>query len=129
MLPIPSGSSFSEWAEAWLISIAPEIRSIENDPNKVRDRNEKFSAFLPTLTSILAVYGEHIDKLRADFVRNNPQGDKEGPQAYGKRVDAAVAEYERMYDFVQALHKDISTRLSVAQTFIRTLTEQVRHGV
>ena len=128
LLPIPAGTTFSTWAEKWLKEIAADLQSQLTDVHKMRERNERFGAYLPTLSMILAQYGQQMDKVRASFKAANAPGDKESKTAYNERVEEPVTDLKRVYHLIERLHDDILTRLSVSQTNIRSVTEQVKHG-
>jgi len=130
LLPLKKGQKVSEWVEEWLSEVAGTVQQIlrADDQDGLRERNEKLSAYLPTLSIIIASYKSQMDKQKAEFIQAHPPPEK-GVTAWRESLDDHLASNKRVMQMVESLHEDVATRLSVAQTTLRTFSAEVKHGV
>jgi len=128
MLPIPTGETFSGWATKWVIQISEDVQSVlpTRDGNALTERNERFGAYLATLSIILSAYSERLTFLRSEFAKANPPPDK-GIKAWEASADEAMGETKTTYDFLSQLYDVISKRSSIAQSNIRRLESEIRN--
>ena len=126
MLPIPKGSTFSKWCETWLKEIKDDIYSIiEDDPNAVKLRNERFGAYLPTISTLVTIYRFKAREEREAFYREHPKPPS-GIKEWEERRDAVTSQWRYMTDFLTALREDLQRRISVSQTTLSVYKEELK---
>lgn len=116
MLPIPEGQTFGTWCTTWLQDIKSDLYSIiPNDGNAVRQRNERFASYLPTISTLRYVYRGKI-RLQIDlFNIENPKPER-GVTEHNARRDSHTAELRYTLEYLEQLHGDVERRISVAQS-------------
>ena len=129
LLPLGEYKSVKEWQEKWLHEVCSEVFSstewTENS-SMLRQRNERFSSFLPTLTTLMGAHREHIAVLKEKYEDENPRPTEKGITAWKEGEKAYTREFVDDLTFIEQLHTDVSTRVSVTQTNLRTLVDEVK---
>ena len=129
LLPIPKGMTVSGWAAEWLEEIAPLVQSVvsTSEPHKLRERNEKLSAYLSTLSVLRMSYQSKITEIKAKYAEDNPPPDK-GIKAWEAALDAHLGDLKVTYDFFNDQYDVIAKRISVTQTNLRSLQPEYTSG-
>jgi hypothetical protein len=126
LLPIPQGNTAREWISAWLTQIAQDVQSThytDDNPNEVRNRNERFGSYLPTLSTVIEEYEMQCNKLRVAFEYANPKPEK-GITEWRERREQALHDLTPTLNLVKRWHEDIASRISTSQTALRTSETQ-----
>ncbi len=123
------GKEFSKWAPEWISSIKDDLYSIiEDDPASVRKRNERFGAYLPTISTLIAIYRVRAREARDTFYRENPKPEK-GIKEWEERRDAETAKFRYMNEWLITIREDLMKRISVSQTNLGVYREEVKHNL
>ena len=129
LLPIPAGRDFAKWAPEWISSIKDDLYSIlEDDPEALRKRNERYGAYLPTITTLVGIYRIRAREARDTFYRDNPKPEK-GIKEWEERRDAETAKLRYMYEWLVDIREDIMKRISVAQSNLALHREEMKAQV
>lgn len=129
LLPIPPGTSFSQWSDKWLFDISADMQSvIQDDSDALRSRNERFSSYCVTLGILIAEFHLQIDQQKITYRREHPRPEK-GITEWNEVFDLQVSPLRRQCEMLEQLHEDIARRLSGSQTSLRTIDSGVKHGV
>lgn len=128
LLPM-GGKEFSKWAPEWISSIKDDLYSIlEDDPEALRKRNERYGAYLPTISTLIAIYRIRAREARDTFYRDNPKPEK-GIKEWEERRDAMTSKYRYMHEWLIEIREDIMKRISVSQTALAVYREEVKAHV
>lgn len=74
----------------------------------------------------MAAHRSNIDRMRIEFEAQNPRPIEKGINSWKDAEKAFIRSAESDYTFLEGLHSDISTKLSQAQTALRTKCDEVK---
>ena len=129
-LPKPPNVKVSDWQEEWLAEVCPETYKIlpTDDLNAMRERSEKLSSYIPTLTILIFCNKQYVDKLKYEFAEANPPP-QSGITAWNKLEANYTRNARRDLEFLEALHHDIEDKLNKSQTNMNIKASEVRKGL
>lgn len=126
---MPPGSEFTKWAPLWIKSIKDDLNSIiEDDPALVLARNERFAAYLPTISTLIAIYRLRAREERDAFYKNYSKPEK-GIKEWEERRDSLTSKYRYMAEWLVKIREDVMKRISVSQTNLGVYREEVKAHV
>lgn len=125
LLPIGE-DKFEVWAPKWISSIYGDLSSIvEDDNDAIKRRNERFGAYLPTVSTLISIYRIRSREARDRFYRENPKPEK-GIKEWEERRDAQTSKLRYMHEWLVTLREDIQKRISVSQTNLGVYRTEVQ---
>lgn len=134
MLHVPKDVTLKEFVERFMSNLTIVLNSPIadiDDPaglSKLREKNEKLSGYLGTVSVLIALYKETVDSKEKEFADGNPAPEK-GITAWKENRDLYTLRPRRILQLLEDLRENVLTRLSVAQTNIRSRTKEVEHGI
>lgn len=103
-------------AEQWLKEVMDDLTSIiQDDPDALSKRNERFGAYLVYLTTLVSRYRFIARNQRDLYEKDTPRPDK-GVKQWEEARDSRTASARYYVDFLSSLREDLQTRISLGQT-------------
>ena len=122
LLNLPRGTG----AKEWLKEIMPDLTSvIEDDPDALRKRNERFGSYLVYLSTLISTYRFKARYESDTFEKENPRPEK-GITRWEEVRQSKTAEYRYWEDLLTNLRDDIQRRISNSQTALNYERQQVQ---
>ena len=119
-------TSVRQWQDSWLREVSHDVQTCleVDDLDKLRARNERLSSYLATLTILMGSHRTHIDKKRDEYAEHNLRPIEKGITSWKEGEKHFLREADSDYEFLVNFHQDISTKISVCQSTLRTKSEE-----